>query len=1137
MVRIFGVIYETLEKSRFRIIGLALLLLLFLAIGIGRLKIDKSISTFFPETDAETEFAMTHISTMERVVIAVDSGDFETLTNAAEEIAQALREKLADKVKISLYYDDEVVNATSEYVYTHLSQLLTEDDYEQINARLTLDSIEDRIKNIKQLLLSPGGSAISDFVGRDPLMFGMPILNKVANSTSQSSSITITDGYMTNRDGTKLLMFADLLNEDYNDIFCRAIKDVTDSVSSEYKVTCWGYGAPLVTKENSDRVNSDEKITMSIALTAIVILFLLVFRSVYSVVVLMLPVIFGATTAIATFGLWGRPLSIMSTGGGAAVLGIALGYSIHMLTHAQHTSDVKKLIAEMARPMTIGSLTTVGAFVALLFTKSRVLQDLGLLASVALIATLLFCLIFLPHMIKISGGKKTYAMDVLNKFASYDFSRHTSLIIAIVAVFAVCFFHFTDVRFNNDMSVLNYSGDTHLKESQTVISEILGIDPDSETAQFILVTESADSLPEMLDRACKVATSVGATEVQSISNYLLPTEKQRTIGAKEWGRINSHADEIKQMVESVAEKNGFKKDAFADFFKLIHTPPTLSAPSFEELHAMPLLADMITIAEGKALVPINISTPRERRDAIINCVGNISGVAVTDMGYYASKMSENMVDDFNYLLMISSIIVSLGLILSYKRAELFLMTITPMAVSWVIILGLMAIFDVEFNVVNIILSTFIFGVGDDYSIFIMDGLQQKYRTGKNDILSGHKTAIVLSALVAIIGLGAQTFGKHPAVHSLGLISIFGLTAVIITSLVVQPVLFRLFVVRPSEKYVPLTLSLLLSSIYINALVFCACILAQVIIAISTLIPSEKIRFDVSHYAVHYIVRFFTWLASFCGRHKPTFKVNDTDKSYVYVANHLSSLDIVSVISSCPKSVFVVKNWIVKSPLIGFVARRLGYFGLEAELTEEQKKRIRKYISWGYSVVVFPEGTRSSDGAVHRFHKGAFMLAAEMQIPVRVVVFYGNDKILGKQSGFLYMRAKTDVMLLDEEFVILADRVTEYTRHIQEVVRNKYAEMCEKHSNTDVYYKDLLKLLYAYRGSDLEQDVSRFIKSVDKQEVDVHVENCGVGISAYWVAMHHKDVDIDATDTDSEKIDIAKNIFMLRRLPKLSFRTR
>ena len=114
-------------------------------------------------------------------------------------------------------------------------------------------------------------------------------------------------------------------------------------------------------------------------------------------------------------------------------------------------------------------------------------------------------------------------------------------------------------------------------------------------------------------------------------------------------------------------------------------------------------------------------------------------------------MVESTNADFDYILFISSLIVFLALLLSYGRIELTLLTFLPMAISWVIILGLMALLDIKFNIVNIILATFIFGIGDDFSIFIMDGLLQDYKNGKK-IIAAHKTAIFFSAFTAIVGM-------------------------------------------------------------------------------------------------------------------------------------------------------------------------------------------------------------------------------------------------------------------------------------------------------------------------------------------------------------------------------------------------
>ena len=81
-------------------------------------------------------------------------------------------------------------------------------------------------------------------------------------------------------------------------------------------------------------------------------------------------------------------------------MGIALSYSIHILCHANHCHDPRQIIRDLAYPLTIGSITTIGAFAGLLFTDSQLLRDFGLFASLTLVGTTLFSLVLLPHLIR-----------------------------------------------------------------------------------------------------------------------------------------------------------------------------------------------------------------------------------------------------------------------------------------------------------------------------------------------------------------------------------------------------------------------------------------------------------------------------------------------------------------------------------------------------------------------------------------------------------------------------------------------------------------------------------------------------------------------------------------------------------------
>ena len=185
-----------------------------------------------------------------------------------------------------------------------------------------------------------------------------------------------------------------------------------------------------------------------------------------------------------------------------------------------------------------------------------------------------------------------------------------------------------------------------------------------------------------------------------------------------------------------------------------------------------------------SLVNVNPVNKQNLYDRLIN-----SPVYAFDRQMLTNLFVEYVNADFNFIVTFTAVLVFLALFLLYGRIELTLITFVPMLITWVWILGIMALVGIEFNIVNIMVSTFIFGLGDDYSIFTMDGLIQEYKVGRTN-LSSIRTSIFLSAVTTIAGLGVLIFAEHPALRSIAAISIIGISCVFIMSQTIEPFLFR-----------------------------------------------------------------------------------------------------------------------------------------------------------------------------------------------------------------------------------------------------------------------------------------------------------------------------------------------------------
>ena len=162
------------------------------------------------------------------------------------------------------------------------------------------------------------------------------------------------------------------------------------------------------------------------------------------------------------------------------------------------------------------------------------------------------------------------------------------------------------------------------------------------------------------------------------------------------------------------------------------------------------------------------------------------------------KMIDILQNDFNKVLAICSVLVFVFLWIAFRRLELALAAFLPMVVSWIWITGIMGIFGVSFNIVNIILATFIFGLGDDYTIFMVEGLQYEH-TFRKPLLSSYKTGVTLSALTMFVGIGSLVFAVHPALHSLGAVAVIGMLCVVALAFVLPPILFRFLVCKSLRR--------------------------------------------------------------------------------------------------------------------------------------------------------------------------------------------------------------------------------------------------------------------------------------------------------------------------------------------------
>ena len=221
----------------------------------------------------------------------------------------------------------------------------------------------------------------------------------------------------------------------------------------------------------------------------------------------------------------------------------------------------------------------------------------------------------------------------------------------------------------------------------------------------------------------------------------LPADTASSAALARWSEwCASHRTSLLPQLDSAAQAVGFAPDSFDAFTTLLTTPPAA--------------ADRSVFAR------------------------------LTD------QLLTTLTDDFNYIGWACGLIVFFFLWFSMGSFQLALLSFLPMAVSWLWILGLMALLGIQFNIVNIILATFIFGQGDDYTIFMTEGCKYEYEHGR-PMLAHYRSSIILSALIMFIGIGSLVIARHPALHSLGEVTVVGMCCVVLMAWIIPPLMFRI----------------------------------------------------------------------------------------------------------------------------------------------------------------------------------------------------------------------------------------------------------------------------------------------------------------------------------------------------------
>lgn len=775
----------------------------FVVYFAAQIHLEEDINKLMPSSkneDGTTKLAFADLKIKDKVFLLFEGKDVGKLSAACDEFVDSLLAQDKDSVIGDIFYrmDDDLMPDGIDYLSTHLPAYIDTAAYARFDTLLTREHFVRQMQKNHADMTGEFGEMFPELIQMDPMGMRDVLAEQMAPLMNAGAYKTI-DNHFFVPDSTVCIAFITPRYSSTNTgqgsaMFRMMNKQIEQFAKSHPNVRISYHGTPASGYYNSTQIKHDLTTTIAGALLLVLLLLLYCFRRWNTIPLLLLPIAFGTLFGLTMMYWLKGEFSLLALGIGGVVLGVAMSYVLHVMIHHQYVSDTEQLLRDQVKPVLLGCITTIGSFAGLLFVNTDLLRDFGLFAGFAILGTTLFSLAYLPQML--SKRTNPQAFKWLDRINAYPIDRKRPLLIGLllVTMIGVGAYIAGGTHFDADMYNLSYEAEI-TKHSDRLLREktYTGDKTQFFASQGRTMEEAIDNF-SLLDHKLDSLQRIGLVKSYTRTNQLLIPLKVQQQRIDAWHRYWTPERQatVRKLINETAPQAGLRPEAFDTFFELAdadYQPDALYKAGIIPEGYLSTLTEHSYGGDYLVFTSVrcqNDSVRSSNSDYIRICdaVASNPHLLVLDTYYYTTDTLMQMSSDFDILQWLSMAFVFVVLLLSFHfNFKQALLGFAPILLSWLFVLGVMNLFGVQFNLISIIISTFIFGIGVDYSIFVMNGLIQGN-------LQYHKTAVLLSAIILIITVSSMLLAQHPAIRSVGFSTLVGLLSAVILSYILQPAVFR-----------------------------------------------------------------------------------------------------------------------------------------------------------------------------------------------------------------------------------------------------------------------------------------------------------------------------------------------------------
>jgi predicted exporter len=746
---------------------LGLVIALFGALGIfvvSELEVTTDV-THFISTGTETAMSSVSVQLAESaltrtMILSIGGPDLHTAVAAAREWVEVLAQH-PEVAQLRSGPADGFGESVFELYFPRRFFFLSSRPEIELPERFSDTGLRETARRLRVELALPDAQLVKNVAPSDPLLAFASLLRRFERA--RLGGLRISDGHFVDGD-------ASFLDRSFQELAFRRGQPLSLERSGVHRFAA----------SSERRARADIARISGVSITALVILFLGVFRSVRLLFIAFVPLTGGILVATALGILVFGRLHALTLVFGSTLIGVCIDYPIHYMNH--HTmlpgaGGPKDSLKRVWPALAMGALTTVAGFAALAVSDFPGIREIGIFAGVGVLAALLVTCWLVPPLLPAAPHPAPIQSRVagrLGRLSSWLEAHRSGLVAIPLAAAALCMFGLPRVSWQDDVYALNLPLDeVALREDARVRTRVSRAD----AGRFVLalggddesLLRANDAVYERLSAASEAGT---LDAFHSLHSFLWSEELQER-NLAELARTR----ELGPRTIAVLEEEGFRAAAFTPFLEALEATPDEPLRMHDLLNSP--LADLVSTfrieLDGEAALVTFLRGVRDPA-ALEAALAGLDDVHYFDQQRFLQEVYGRYRDATVPLIAIGLLAV-VGLVqLRYRSARRSLAVAAPAFLAAGATLSVFAIGGVPINLLHLLGLLLVLGFGVDYSIFLIE------TPPRTDHTAATLVSLVIACISTCLAFGLLAMSSFPALRALGATTGLG----VLLSLVLAP---------------------------------------------------------------------------------------------------------------------------------------------------------------------------------------------------------------------------------------------------------------------------------------------------------------------------------------------------------------